>query len=526
MDRIKQILYHPLFRQYMNENAAKETDRIFCKHNLAHVEEVARIACILGQKLFEKDMIYAAALLHDIGRHIQYETGEKHPEAGARLAPEILKDCGFSDAETDVIVRAIAAHGDKSIIKDQSLNGILARADVLSRACYDCKAKALCNWPEERKNKITIHALGDSLVTAYGPDGDNFIGGWGDHLWSFFNEEQVQVKVYAQGGRSSRSFLNEGRFLDYGIFSKEEWPFGMGPACNHIRPGDYVLMQFCHNDDDTKEKITYVDRMTPLGTPDEAGVYPTVVPTEEMKVSTSTLPKEYLPLLMEEGYFEEKIAECIRKYKDILPAYGSRYWSYGCGATYKGYLKFYIDKIREMGAVPVLVTGAARQYFEGDRLVPLPGHHGGKDAFGDYPYVRAVRQLAAEEGVILLDLFEQSRQLFEMLGKEDSKVLQSIKDADGLTIGESRYGRPAGWVEDYDQYWAEHTFSDVDNTHQNRLGSYLFAAILADCIYEQIPKLQKYMLPVSSKSMNCPAKIRDRMAELTKIVEHVGIRLV
>lgn len=35
------------------------------------------------------------------------------------------------------------------------------------------------------KKKITIHLLGDSLVTAYGKDENNFIGGWGDHLGSF-----------------------------------------------------------------------------------------------------------------------------------------------------------------------------------------------------------------------------------------------------------------------------------------------------------------------------------------------------
>ena len=39
----------------------------------------------------------------------------------------------------------------------------------------------------EKENIITIHALGDSLVTAYGDDESNFIGGWGDHLWSFFD---------------------------------------------------------------------------------------------------------------------------------------------------------------------------------------------------------------------------------------------------------------------------------------------------------------------------------------------------
>ena len=47
----------------------------------------------------------------------------------------------------------------------------------------------------EKENIITIHALGDSLVTAYGDDESNFIGGWGDHLWSFFDPDYVHVNV-------------------------------------------------------------------------------------------------------------------------------------------------------------------------------------------------------------------------------------------------------------------------------------------------------------------------------------------
>lgn len=182
---------------------------------------------------------------------------------------------------------------------------------------------------------LTIHALGDSIVTAYGNDKENFIGGWGDHLQSFFDEEKVRVAVYAQGGRSSRSFLNEGRFIDYGNFSLEEFPYHMGAACNHIQQGDYMLIQFCHNDDSSKSKQTYVDRLTPLGQPDGNGIYPTVVPTESQKESTRELPEEYIPMLTAEGASTETIAECVKKYEQILPTYGEKYWSYGCGATYK-----------------------------------------------------------------------------------------------------------------------------------------------------------------------------------------------
>lgn len=370
---------------------------------------------------------------------------------------------------------------------------------------------------------ITIHAMGDSLVTAYGNDEDNFIGGWGDHLWSFFDEEQVKVNVYAQGGRSSRSYLNEGRFIDNGNFTMDEFPYGMGPVCNRIQPGDYVLMQFCHNDDNSKGCMTYVDRMTPLGTPDEKGIYPTIVPTEEMKVSTDSLPEEYYEMLAKENATEEEKAANLKKYEELLPSYGETYYPYACGATYKGYLKFYIDKIRELGATPVLVTGAARQNFEDGKIKAAPGHHGGEDAFGKFPYVRAVRQLGEQENVVVLDLFERSCELLEMLGQTDAASIQSIVGPEG-TIGEARYDRPEKWVEAYDEYWREQNFTKVDGTHQNRLGSYLFAAILADCIAGQIPELKAFVLEKSAKQMACPERIIHRVEDIERLIKRLDIK--
>ena len=155
MNRINNILHHPLFRQYMEKNAEKEKERIFCRHNMSHVMDVARIAYILnieeGHRV-PKDMIYGAALLHDIGRHVQYETGEKHAFVSARLAPKILMDCGFDEEETEEIVTAIYRHSDKSQIGGKGLNALIAEADQLSRACCACPAEAVCNWDKERKN--------------------------------------------------------------------------------------------------------------------------------------------------------------------------------------------------------------------------------------------------------------------------------------------------------------------------------------------------------------------------------------
>lgn len=79
-ERINRILTHPSYIEYVSQNAEKEQDRVFCHHDMGHFLDVARLAEILnlteayGQ---DAELIYAAALLHDIGRHIQYETGEK-----------------------------------------------------------------------------------------------------------------------------------------------------------------------------------------------------------------------------------------------------------------------------------------------------------------------------------------------------------------------------------------------------------------------------------------------------------------
>ena len=227
-----------------------------------------------------------------------------------------------------------------------------------------------------------------------------------------------------------------------------------------------------------------------------------------MKVPTGEIPSEYVTLLRKTGMTEQEIAVYERKYRELIAQYGEKYWSYDCGATYKGYLKFYIDKIRACGAVPVLVTPPPRQYYKNGKIAAVAGQHGGEDAFGAFPYVRAIRQLGRQENVVVLDLFQRSLELLERLGETAAKSLESIKDKDGVTIGEARYGRMQKWVEDYDIYWEKGNFT-VDNTHQNRLGSYLYAAMIADCISEQLPNLAQWQLPCASKSMRCPARIRN-----------------
>lgn len=160
MDRIDKILKHDLFLKHLNENNAAEADRRFCRHNMVHFLDVARIGMLINLEegiQIDKEWIYAAALLHDLGKHIQYSDGIPHEKASGGIAPEILKDCGFTDKETGVIIEAILAHRDVSVAGERNLKGILYRADKTSRACFACAAEADCNWKDGKKNFTIIY---------------------------------------------------------------------------------------------------------------------------------------------------------------------------------------------------------------------------------------------------------------------------------------------------------------------------------------------------------------------------------
>lgn len=156
MERVNRILEHPMYQEYLARNERAEASRCFCHHHMGHFLDVARIAVILNMTEgygIEKEQIYAAALLHDIGRWMQYEDGTPHEKASVMLAPEILKSCGFTEEEAAGILRAIENHRNEWIREEKSLSGLLYRADKLSRPCYFCKMEKECNWKQKHKNR-------------------------------------------------------------------------------------------------------------------------------------------------------------------------------------------------------------------------------------------------------------------------------------------------------------------------------------------------------------------------------------
>lgn len=157
MDRVNRILEHPVFIDCIKQNEMAEADRCFCHHDMEHLCAVGRIAMLLNLEEgvgLQKDIVYAAAFLHDCGRYKQYLEGIPHDEAGAEIAGKILPECGYDEKEINIIIQAISSHrGSVQKDRDNILADILYRADKMSRNCRFCKMYEECNWPEELKGQ-------------------------------------------------------------------------------------------------------------------------------------------------------------------------------------------------------------------------------------------------------------------------------------------------------------------------------------------------------------------------------------
>jgi lysophospholipase L1-like esterase len=169
----------------------------------------------------------------------------------------------------------------------------------------------------------TVFIAGDSTVTDRDGGGDV---SWGQLLSRFF-KPGVAISNHAQSGETLKSFANALR---------------LDKILSQMKKGDYLFMQFAHNDSKDSWPQTYVEPET----------------------------------------------------------------------TYKAYLKVYIAEARLRGATPVLVTPMDR----GVRGTGAPTHgHGG--------YPQAMREVAEEEHVPLIDLYNMSIAFYENAGADAAKIL-------------------------------------------------------------------------------------------------------
>ena len=92
-----------------------------------------------------------------------------------------------------------------------------------------------------KNGKIRILMIGDSTMANKDTSKGSPERGWGMVLQHFFTDA-VEVDNHAQNGRSTKSFINEGRW---------------DKVLSRIRPGDYVFIQFGHNDEKYKKESVY-----------------------------------------------------------------------------------------------------------------------------------------------------------------------------------------------------------------------------------------------------------------------------
>ncbi|WP_159884801.1 rhamnogalacturonan acetylesterase [Paenibacillus puerhi] len=213
--------------------------------------------------------------------------------------------------------------------------------------------------------QITLFLAGDSTVTDSSEEGFPF-SGWGQMLQCFFKHD-VAVANHAKGGRSSKSFISEGRLA---LIDEE------------LKEGDFLFIQFGHNDQKADPE-RHTDPTT----------------------------------------------------------------------TYPEHLRQYIAAARSKKANPVLVTSVHRRYFDAEGKVE--NTHGS--------YLDAVRQLAEEEGVPLIDLADKSKRLFEELGPEETKSI-------------FLWGSPGEWK--------SRSSGVADNTHFQERGGLRVAELVVQGIRE------------------------------------------
>jgi lysophospholipase L1-like esterase len=222
--------------------------------------------------------------------------------------------------------------------------------------------------------KIKIWMIGDSTMCMYGPERAPLTG-WGMPFATFF-DSTVQTDNRARGGRSTRTFISENRWQ---------------PVSDSMQEGDYVLIQFGHNDEAKEEK--YKDRYT--------------------------TPEDYR----------------------------------------KNLIRF-ITETKNKKAFPVLITPVSRMRFNKE----------GKAEETHVEYSAIVVDVAKEQNVPIIDLDKESRELYQKLGPEATKLLFMQ-----LEPGEHPF-YPDG---------------SKDNTHFNELGARRMAEIVLANIRSQNLELAK-----------------------------------
>ena len=196
--------------------------------------------------------------------------------------------------------------------------------------------------------KPVVFITGDSTVKNADKD-ENGMWGWGAVANTIFDETKIDIVNAAMAGRSCRSYLNEGRWEK---------------VYNSLQPGDFVLIQFGHNDIGAIDKPKY--RAAIASAADTCHVY-------RMQAAKEDLAKQ--------NVIDQKLKS------------NAQVGSYEVVYSFGWYLKKFIQDVREKGATPILVS-----------LTPRNEWTDGKIERRNDTYGKWYREVAKETGVEFVDL--------------------------------------------------------------------------------------------------------------------------
>ncbi len=196
----------------------------------------------------------------------------------------------------------------------------------------------------------TLFCIGDSTVRNGRGDGAGNQWGWGDPLSDFFDPAKLNVVNRAIGGLSSRTFLTQGHWER---------------ALMLMKPGDFVIMQFGHNDP---------------------------APLNDNSRARGTIKGV--------GEETEEIDNILTKQHEVVHTYG---W----------YLRKYIRDAKAAGVTPIVCSLVPRKTWKEGKI-----ERSGADSFGGW-----AKRVATEEGVAFVDLNELIARRYDELGKEKVEPL-------------------------------------------------------------------------------------------------------
>ena len=205
--------------------------------------------------------------------------------------------------------------------------------------------------------KPVVFITGDSTVKNKDKDEDD-MWGWGSVANTVFDETKIDIVNAAMAGRSCRTYLNEGRWEK---------------VYNSLKPGDFVLIQFGHNDISPIDKPKYRGAIATAD--DSCHVY-------RMQTAKEDLTKQ--------NVIDQKLKS------------NTLVGSYEVVFSFGWYLKKFIQDVREKGATPILVSLTPRNEWPEGKMERR------NDSYGVW-----YRQVVKDTGVEFVDLHNLAADFYD-----------------------------------------------------------------------------------------------------------------